>query len=198
LSDPSRKRESRRRQRLRRLGLLILVIMAIASCSTGQQSGGEQGESENPSPSPPKTTPSTKAPAPQNLEVALGETAELSDRTLTVNDFQGNFIPPGEFQPNPQPGNGFFAVNVSVSNTSNAAISISSFDFKLQDSNGVQRPPELITELPDEINVSDIAPGGTLTGNMVFQAPQGDPDLKLAYNPMTFPQETVTVDLGGT
>ena len=172
--------------------------MVVASCSTDQQSGGEQGQSENPAPpSPPKTTPSTKAPAPQNAEVALGETAELSDRTLTVNDFQRNYVPPGQFQPNPQPGNGFFAANVSVSNTSNASIDVNPFDFKLQDSNGVQRPPEFITELPNAINPSGVSPGGTVTGNLVLQAPQGDPNLKLVYEPI-FPQGTVIVDLAGT
>jgi len=56
----------------------------------GQESGGEE-EKEEKKPAPKKKS------GPENVEVAVGETAELSDRTLVVNEAQHDY-PPARFQ----------------------------------------------------------------------------------------------------
>jgi len=76
-----------------------LLVVAVVSGPTnqtaqsggdGQESGGEE-EKEEKKPAPKKKS------GPENVEVAVGETAELSDRTLVVNEAQHDY-PPARFQ----------------------------------------------------------------------------------------------------
>jgi len=73
-----------------------LLVVAVVSGPTNQtaQSGGdgqESGGEEEKKPAPKKKS------GPENVEVAVGETAELSDRTLVVNEAQHDY-PPARFQ----------------------------------------------------------------------------------------------------
>ena len=79
--------------------LVALLVVAVVSGPTnqtaqsggdGQESGGEE-EKEEKKPAPKKKS------GPENVEVAVGETAELSDRTLVVNEAQHDY-PPARFQ----------------------------------------------------------------------------------------------------
>ena len=136
-----------------------------------------------------------KAEATQ-IEVGVGQTAELSDRTLTVNDLQHGYIAPNSFS-RPGSGNEFISVNVTLSNTGNQPINVNSLDFKAEDSSGVRRNAVIVVDLPGAITVGSIAPNGELTGNLVLEAPQGDPGVKLVYEPGGLPGQrpTVTVEL---
>src|SRR4028119_1789837 len=42
-------------------------------------------------------------------------------------------------------------------------------DFKAQDSNGVQKSYQSFSELPYSLEFGDLAPGGTVEGNLVFE-----------------------------
>ncbi len=52
-------------------------------------------------------------------------------------------------------------------------------------------------ELPNPIALGNIAPGGTATGKVVMEAPQGDNGLKLVYAPadLQFRNESLVIDL---
>jgi hypothetical protein len=67
--------------------------------------------------------------------------------------------------------------------------------FEIQDSNGVQHTGEALSELPYRIETGDLAPGGTLEGNLVFQIPQGDSGIGMVYEPFERDAGTVTVAL---
>jgi Domain of unknown function (DUF4352) len=128
-----------------------------------------------------RKTPSKKTP-PQSSVVGLGETGELFDRTVTVNDIQRPFVFPRNI-PRPQVGNEFVLMNVTITNTSAAPINVNPLNFNSEDSNGVRQKARTATGQPDAITPGTIAPGGELTGNLVAEVAQGDPTIKLVYLP---------------
>jgi hypothetical protein len=180
------------------LGLLLVAVLVVAivsapsnnQASQSSQSGGEQ---ENADQKKKKSTQSNSDP--QDVTVAVGETATLRDRTLVVNEVERNFLPPNRFSRVQQPGNEFVRVNITLKNTGNQAFSVNPFDFEVQDSSGVQKKPTTMSDLPDPIDLGDLASGGTLDGNVVFEAPQGDNGLNLLYETDIIQRRTVTVPL---
>lgn len=140
-----------------------------------------------------KGTPKTKADS-RNVQIGVGEVAELSDRTLVVNEVQRNYPPPRYSRV--QPGNELTRVYITLKNTGNRSFDHNLNNFKVQNSNGVQKTPQVITELPNRIEYGSLASGGTLEGNMVFEVPQGDSNLSLIYEPYEhMSTATVTVAL---
>src|SRR5215216_1709924 len=94
--------------------LVALLVVAVVSGPTnqtaqsggdGQESGGEE-EKEEKKPAPKKKS------GPENVEVAVGETAELSDRTLVVNEAQHDY-PPQRYQ-RVEPGTELLRVYVTL------------------------------------------------------------------------------------
>lgn len=172
------------------VALLVVAIVSGTSSTTApsnQQQGQEQTSGTN------KTANKAKSDS-NSVEVGVGETATLRDRTFTVNDVQRDFKPQNRFNKT-QPGNEFVLTAITLKNTGNDTIHYNINDFKMQDSNGVQKNGETMTELPNRIDFGELAPGGTLQGNLVFQAPQGDSNLKLVYQTDIFTKQTVTVDI---
>lgn len=172
------------------LGVLLFValLVGIGVGGNGKQGSGEPGSTSA------KQTDTKKNADPGNVEVSVGEAAELRDRSLTVNEVERNYPPPNQFT-RVEPGNELVRVYVTLENTSNQSINYNTLDFEAQDSSGVQKPPETITELPNRVEFGDLAPGGTMQGNVVFEAPQGDNGLRLVYTTDAFTQRTVTVPL---
>ena len=69
-------------------------------------------------------------------------------------------------------------MNVTVSNEGSTPQPYNEFYYKVEDSKGLQRGVSLIS-VSEGFTVGNLAPGETLTGNMVFDVPQGDSGLKL-------------------
>ncbi len=168
--------------------LFIVLVIGIAIGGGGDTDRTERLEAEK------KPTPKKKA-ASQNFEAAVGEYAELEDRTLVVNDVQRNFAPESRVgQPNL--GNELVRVFVTLTNTSNQPFTYNPNNFKVQGSSGVQRTPLSVPDLPYPVRHGSLAPGGTLEGNMVFEVPRGDGGIRMVYEP--YERErlgTVTVTL---
>lgn len=121
----------------------------------------------------------------------MGETAELRDRTLVANEVQHGY-PPQRFQ-KLEPGTELVRVYVALKNTSDQAFNYNLHDFQVQDSNGVQKHPTTVTELPYRVEFGDLAAGGTMEGNLVYEVPEGDRNLKLIYEPNAFQRQNITV-----
>src|SRR5215207_4514346 len=144
-----------------------------------QENGSEEEEKEEKKPTPKKKS------GPENVEVAVGETAELQDRSLVVNEVQHGYPPPRQIRM--EPGNELLRVYVTLRNTSDQEFSYNPLNFKVQDSNGVQESRQVIPDLPYRIEPGSLAPDGTMEGNLAFEVPQGDSNLQLIYeaNPIT-------------
>jgi len=173
--------------------LVALLVVAVVSGPTnqtaqsggdGQESGGEE-EKEEKKPAPKKKS------GPENVEVAVGETAELQDRSVVVNEVQHNY-PPARFQ-KLEPDTELLRVYLTLRNTGEQPINYNPLDFKVQDSNGVQKNYQAMAELPYRLEYGSLAPDGTVEGNLAFEVPQGDNNLQLVYQPNAFQRQTVTV-----
>ena len=116
-------------------------------------------------------------PAPS--EYPVGEPAKLDDVTLTVNTVERNYTPNNAPSLSPRPGNEFIRVNVTLSNEGKSRADYNEFYYKVRDSRGVERGVSLVPGVSQGLTLGTIAPGETVTGNMVFEVPQGDNGLKL-------------------
>jgi hypothetical protein len=175
------------------VGLLLvaLLVVAVVSGPTNQTAQGGGGGQENGEEEEEKKPAPKKKSGPENVEAAVGETAELRDRTLVVNEVQYGY-PPRRGQ-RLEPGTELLRVYVTLKNSGNQAFNYNSHDFQVQDSNGIQKYSTTVTELPYRVEYGDLAAGGTMEGNLVYEVPEGDRNLKLVYEASPFERQTVTV-----
>ena len=162
----------------------LLSANATKEGSTAPSSTAPAKTSEASNTTQTKTTARPKTVPTVTIATANeGETADMGDRTITLNDSQRNFVFPNN-SPKPETGNEFILMNITITNKGTQPLSINMGYFQAEDSNGVRRPARYTPQLPDPIpNVGSVAPGGEVTGNLAVEAPQGDPNVKLVYRP---------------
>jgi hypothetical protein len=169
------------------LALIVVGIVSSASNNTAKSGGEEEnGEDE-------KKSASKSKSGSGSVTVAVGEPAELDDQTLTVTEVDRNFSPNNRFS-KAERGSEYLRVYVTLTNTSNRDISYNPFDFEVQDSNGVQKNQSYVSEVPYKFESGSLAPKGKVEGNLVFEVPQNDNNLKLIYTSNMFSGDTVTVE----
>lgn len=158
--------------------VVLIIIIAIAGGNGEPKKVGE--------------TNSANSNANQQSEFAVGDTVKINDYTMTVNKVQRNWQSPADYD-KPESGKEYVFVEVTITNEGKNSISYNTFDFKMQDSNGVQKT-ETYTMSTNKLNSGDLAPGGKITGNLVYDVPTGATGLKLLFTPM-FWGKTVTINL---
>jgi hypothetical protein len=179
------------------LGLAVVIVLVLLVGIVIGRGGQDEAAKKQPAEEweeekKPETTSDTnqkqnnpsKTIPPQSVVVGLGETGELSDRNVTVNDVQGGYRYPQDI-PRPTQGNQFVLMNVTITNTSDRPININpGYDFQSEDSNGVRYMAQSSNQHPDAVPLGSIAPNGEMTGNIVVEAPVGESVLKLVYRPL--------------
>jgi hypothetical protein len=177
--------------------LVALLVVAVVSGSTNQtaQSGGggqeNGGSEEKEAKEEKKKSEPKKKSGPENVAVAVGETAELQDRNLVVNEAQHGY--PLRRGQKLEPDSELLRVYITLKNTGNQPINYNPLDFKVQDSNGVQKNYEGMSDLPYRLEYGSLAPDGTVEGNLAFEVPQGDNNLQLVYQANQFQRQTITI-----
>ena len=179
---------------MRTLVLVIVAVLASAACSQVPRANSP-GESTPPTQSPPplttapRTVAATAAPtATPRRAFKIGEPVQFQDGwRITVMKFEEQA--PARFF-TPKPDLRFVAVIIRFDNGTTKAISPNPFYFKLQDSAGVRRSTEFFSGRTDELTSSELAPGGFVTGSIVFSAPVGDKQLQLIYEQFGYAQTT--------
>lgn len=183
------------------LGTVAVVVVVVLLALVNGCSGGT-GSTESPSARETQVPSTTSSGNPQNStntdsankEYTIGDAVDLSDRTLKVNEAQSDYLPLNQAS-KPEPGNQFVRVNVILTNRSSGQISFTPFDFKLQDASGVRRGYTIAVDMPNPLNTGNLAPNDSVTGNIAFEAPQGDTGFKLIYEPIASSSETATVNV---
>jgi hypothetical protein len=182
-------------------GLIVLLAVFVVALGivfgfqrgnqASQGGGGGGGDTSSQQTRAPKTKTANTA-----VEVNAGETAELRDRTLVINEVERNFVPNSRIAQQ-KAGYEFVRVYVTRTNTGSQSFDYNVNNFKVQDSNGVQNnySGPAMQNIPYPISTGALAPGGTLEGNLVFEVPQGDTGLSLVYEPFERNLGTVTVHL---
>ena len=131
--------------------------------------------------------------SPDNIEVGVGETAELRDRTLLVNEVARDYSPSSRVA-NRQYENEYLLVYIVLRNTGNRSFEYHPTQFNIRDSDGVQHHGQALPQLPDPIRPGTLSPGGTLEGNFVIEVPRNIREISILYEPFKEDVETVTVN----
>lgn len=173
------------------IGLLLLALIVVAIVSGAPDNTAKSGSGQDEGEGEKKSAPKSKGGS-DSVTVAVGETAELDDRTLTVAEVESNYAANSRFS-RVESGNQNLRVWVTLTNTSNRSISYNPFDFQVQDSNGVQTRISPMPETPNELRSGELAPEGRVEGNLVFEVPENDNNLSLIYTTNAFSGETITV-----
>lgn len=167
--------------------LTVIGIMVIIGIIAGAAGGGDS------EPKTTNTTDNSSSSSEQKTEFTKGETVSFDSRELTVTDVQRNYQTGNEYL-QPESGNEFVIVTVTLKNNSDSNMDYNTFDFKLQDSNGVQKDEDFTVLSEGKLNSGSLAPGGTVTGKLGYQVMKDDAKLKLIYNGSLF-GKTVTINL---
>jgi flagellar hook-associated protein FlgK len=174
--------------------VVLVVVFVLAFVKGGSNETGSSESSGGGGTQAESSTSSEKSEDSGTKEYAVGDTADLSDRTFKVNEAQVDYLPFDQSSL-PEPGHQFVRANVTLTNKSTGNISFTPFDFKLQDANGAQRGHTIVEEMPSPFHSGNLSPNDTVTGNMAFEAPEEDAGFKLIYKPIVSSSETATVNL---
>lgn len=167
------------------LGLLAIVFIIIIVVAVTAGSGNKTSTTGAKNQSAKTTTKS---------EYAVNEPITIGDQTLTVTSVQRNFNTGNEFA-QPEAGKEYVVVTVKLENNGKDQVSYNTFDFQIQDSNGVLKNEDVIVGVQNQLNSGNLTPGGKVTGNLGFQVPKDDAGLKLVFKPNFWSNQTVTVKL---
>ena len=158
------------------------VIIVIILIGIGGAAGGNKGDTAT---NIDGNNGSQDQKTEEKTEFKIGETATFDDKSITVTDVQRNYDTGNQFA-QPESGKEFVIVTVNIVNNSNSNLDYNTFEFKMQDSNGVQQS-EAITALSEgKLNSGSLAKGGKVTGKLAYEVPKDDTGLKLLYQNFSF------------
>jgi hypothetical protein len=157
--------------------IIIIIVFFIAV--------GSMGGSKNNTATNTGTNNSDSQKAEEKTEFKIGETATFDDKSITVTDIRRNYDTGNQFA-KPESGKEFVIVTVNIVNNSNSSLDYNTFEFKMQDSSGVQQNEAFTALSEGKLNSGSLAKGGKVTGKLAYEVPQGDAGLKLLYQNFSF------------
>lgn len=157
--------------------LAVVIIGGIAGAMGGNKDSATNTGSNNSDSQAEKTEEKT--------EFRVGETASFDDKSITVTDVQRNYDTGNQFA-QPESGKEFVIVTVNIVNNSNSSLDYNTFEFKMQDSNGVQQSEAFTAISEGKLNSGSLANGGKVTGKLAYEVPKDDVGLKLLYQNFSF------------
>jgi hypothetical protein len=160
----------------------VWVLIVIVLIGIGGAAGG--GDSTKPT-SGGNSNSSADKKAEEKTEFALGEKAVFDDKSITVTDVQRNYDTGNQFS-QPESGKEFVIVTVTITNDGDGTLDYNTFNFKLQDSNGVQQSEAFSALSEGKLNSGSLAAGGKVTGKLAYEVPKDDAGLKLLYQDFSF------------
>lgn len=115
-------------------------------------------------------------------------------QAITLNGVSCTLFSVKTLSPDPvnslQPGNEYIVVHVKLNNTSQSEQDYDPFEFHVRSGNGNITNEEIITPRSytanNELNSGKLSAGGTVEGDIIFQAPKGDHKAELTWQPSFF------------
>lgn len=165
------------------IGVLMLAAALLSGCSSS--SADTAKVISNTSSTSPSSASSTAAKSIYNV----GQTVKVSDSEMTVTKVERSN---GSDYDKPQKdGDEFVIVTVSIKNDGKDKLSYNPFYFKVQNSQGqITGSAITSTNQSTALNSGDLAPGGSISGTIVFEEPKGDAGLVLQYQDNVFANGT--------
>jgi hypothetical protein len=93
---------------------------------------------------------------------------------------------PGDRFAVPKPGNVFIVVHLQLANNGSQQQPYNAFDFKVQSTAGNVTAPAMVYPTKatnDSLGRGTLKPGGSVSGDVVFQVPKGDHGVQLVWEP---------------
>ncbi|MBU6500352.1 MAG: DUF4352 domain-containing protein [Patescibacteria group bacterium] len=163
-------------------GLVVIVILIIAGVSGSNSAPQKVGENGN-------TTAGAQAPSNQPQVFNVGDQIKQGDTVLSVTKVNKNWHSSNQFDTPQNPSDVFVVVTVSMTNQGTGNLSVSGmWGFKLQDANGALHDEAITAGIglnKLDSAASELAPGGSVTGDMVFEVPSNaTAKMILHYQPL--------------
>ncbi|WP_411842218.1 DUF4352 domain-containing protein [Salinicoccus sp. HZC-1] len=190
--------------------IIIGVLILFGACTAAFSGGGdtsttEDSETASSETSTEETTEEAtkeeseetteEETAPEAQEYSVGDTADIDGKQITVTNVEKR--QPGEFEVVKE-GYEFVIINLDIVNGSDEEINYNALNFELQDGNGNITDTFGTVSLDgvgEQLSSGALAPGGNVSGTVVFEVPKGDEDLTLRYKDNMFSNETVDFNL---
>lgn len=168
------------------IGVFVLLAIVVSAAS-----GGNKNEATNTG----NSGSSSSSSKQEKTEFKVGETATFDDKSITVSNIERNYDTGNQFA-QPESGKEFVVVTVDIANNSDSTLDYSTFEFKMQDSNGVQQNEAITALSQGKLNSGSLAKGGKVSGKLAYEVPKGDAGLKLLYqNYSFFSNKAITFNL---
>ena len=161
--------------------LSVIIAVIVIGGIAGAMGGGKDNTATNTG----NTSGSQSEKTEEKTEFKVGETASFDDKSITVTDVQRNYDTGNQFA-QPESGKEFVIVTVNIVNDSDTSLDYNTFEFKRQDSNGVQQSEAFTALSEGKLNSGSLAKGGKVTGKLAYEVPKGDAGLKLLYQNFSF------------
>jgi Domain of unknown function (DUF4352) len=155
------------------VGIFALVATAAKSVTTGTITSGSTSSSSNSSPT------SQIAKVGQTITVSGVATTLTSVKTLAGDEIS-----------KPKPGNEFIVVHIKMVNNGSDEQSYNPFDFHVKSGSGNITDEEIVGPSSytanNQLQSGKLSAGGTVEGDIIFQAPKGDHKAELTWQPSFF------------
>ncbi|MFZ1301294.1 MAG: DUF4352 domain-containing protein [Candidatus Microsaccharimonas sp.] len=170
---------------------IIVVVLIII----GSAAGGKKDDAPVSTATDTNSSTNTVAKEEAKTEFKVGETASFDDKSITIKEVQRNYDTGNQFA-KPESGKEFVLVTVEIANNGSSSMDFNSFEFKLQDSSGVQQNESFTALSEGKLNSGSLASGGKVTGKLAYEVPKDDAGLKLLYQSFSFfDNKTITFTL---
>lgn len=171
-------------------GFLVFVALGII---ISVASGGNKEDTTNTGNGTQSSDTASKEEA--KTEFKVGEAATFDNKTITVTDVQRNYDTGNQFA-RPESGKEFVIITVAIANNGDSTLDYNTYEFKMQDSNGVQQNEAFSALTEGKLNSGSLAKGGNVSGKLAYEVPKDDAGLKLLYQNFSFfDNKTITFNL---
>jgi hypothetical protein len=169
----------------------VVVVLAII----GTAVGGDKNQTASNTNNDTGTNAQSNSSEAEKTEFNVGETATFDGKSITISNVQRNYDTGNQFA-RPEAGKEFVLVTVDIANNGSGTLDYNTYEFKLQDSNGVQQSESFTALSEGKLNSGSLAAGGKVSGKLAYEVPKDDAGLKLIYQSMSFfSNKTITFNL---
>ena len=138
----------------------------------------------------PGASEDTAAPAASGV---LNESVSAGDFELLVHSIDDPVAGESDFF-EPEPGNRWLAIEVSLTNIGSATQDYGSFDFKVKDAENFEYG-QLFIDLAQSLDSGTLLAGETVRGRIGFEVPESATVVRLIFEPDFFGEGRIDVDL---
>ena len=163
--------------------IIVIIIIGVSSSQSGNKDATKVGEN------------GSTSQKSEQTKFKVGDVIAFDNKEITVKSVDRNYSSGNDYI-KPSDGKEFIKVNVLIENKSDDKVSFNTFDWKVQDSNGViesQNGNAIMATSDDSLGSGDLAKGGKKSGSIVFEVPKGDAGLVLHYQPSFWSDKAIEI-----